>query len=86
MSYAYTTELALESQTLSSVRAWSRQLPYTEHSPADVPLFYDLSGHWHGGAVEESERYNFVMLDGHAVSVSRARSDQLHDILFSIPN
>ncbi len=85
MSYAYTTELALESQTLSSVRAWSRLSPYTEHSPADVPLFYDLSGHWHGGTNSSDERYNFVMLDGHALSVSRARSDQLHDILFSIP-
>ena len=86
MSYAYTTELALQSQTLSSVRAWSRLPPYTEHSPADVPLFYDLSGHWHGGTDLSDERYNFVMLDGHAVSVSRARADQLHDILFSIPN
>ena len=85
MSYAYTTQLALEGQTISSVRAWSHDPPYSEHSPADVPLFYDLVGHWHGGAAMSDERLNFVMLDGHAVSVSRARTDELNNILFSIP-
>lgn len=85
MSYAYTTELALEGQTISGVRAWSHKAPYTEHSPADVPLFCDLFGQWHGGTTSSEERYNFVMLDGHAVNVSRARSDELHDILFTIP-
>ena len=85
MSYAYTTQLALEGQTLSTVRAWSHSPPYSEHSPADVPLFYDLVGHWHGGIARNEERMNFVMLDGHAVTVNRQRANELNDILFSIP-
>ncbi len=85
MSYAYTTNLALEGSTISSIRAWSREAPYSEHSPADVPLFYDLVGHWHGGTAYSEERSNFVMLDGHAVNVSRERTDELNNILFSIP-
>ncbi len=85
MSYAYTTELALQGQTISGVRAWGRSAPYSEQSPADVPLFYDLVGHWHGGIAYGDERLNFVMLDGHAVSVSRERADELHHILFTIP-
>jgi len=85
MSYGYTTQLALEGQTISSVRAWSHSPPYSEHGPADVPLFADLVGHWHGGTSQDEERLNIVMLDGHAVGVNRARADQLNDILFSIP-
>lgn len=85
MSYAYTTQLALDGQTISSVRAWSKQPPYSEHSPADVPLFYDLVGHWHGGTQPNDERLNFVMLDGHAVNVNRERTNELNDILFAIP-
>ncbi|MGI4791248.1 MAG: hypothetical protein ACRYFS_20665 [Janthinobacterium lividum] len=85
MSYAYTTQLALEGQTISSVRAWSHESPYSEHSPADVPLLYDMVGHWHGSTAQSDERLNFVMLDGHAVSVNRARADSLNDILFSVP-
>ncbi len=86
MSYAYTTQLALEGQTISSVRAWSRNPPYSEHNPADIGLFYDLVGHWHGGAKLSEGRLNYVMLDGHAVNVDRTRADQLNNILFSIPS
>lgn len=85
MSYAYTTQLALEGQTISSVRAWSRNPPYSEHNPADIALFSDLVGHWHGGTAQSEERLNFVMLDGHAVNVSRDRANELNDILFSVP-
>lgn len=85
MSYAYTTNLALEGLTITSIRAWSKEAPYSEHSPADVPLFYDLVGRWHGGTAYSEERSNFVMLDGHAVNVNRARADELNNILFSIP-
>ncbi len=85
MSYAYTTELALQGQTISGVRAWSRSEPYSERSPADIPLFYDLVGHWHGGMAYQEGHLNFVMLDGHAVSVNRGRADELHHILFTVP-
>lgn len=86
MSYAYTTLLALDGQTLSSVRAWSRRPPYSEHDAVDIPLLHDHVGHWHGGTERGEERLNEVMLDGHAVSVSRDRADELDRILFTIPN
>jgi len=85
MSYAYTTLLALDGQTVGGVRAWSRQAPYSEHEPVDVPLLYDHVGHWHGGVARSEERLDMVMLDGHAVSVSRDRADELNRILFTIP-
>jgi len=85
MSYAYTTLLALDGQTLSSVRAWSRLPPYSEHSPVDIPLLHDHVGHWHGGTERSEERLNEVMLDGHAISVNRDRADELDRILFTVP-
>ena len=85
MSYAYTTLLALDSQTIGNVRAWSRQPPYTEHDPVDVPLFFDQVGHWHGGTEPSEERLNMVMIDGHAVSVSRSRANELNSTVFTIP-
>ncbi len=85
MSYAYTTSLALEGQTIGGVRAWSLNPPYSEQSPAAIPLLYDQDGHWHGGQEREDERLNIVMVDGHAVNVGRARADELHQILLNVP-
>lgn len=85
MSYAYTTSLALDGQTIGNVRAWSRQPPYTEHDPVDVPLLFDHVGHWHGGTEKSEERMNMVMVDGHAISVTRDRANGLNNTLFSIP-
>jgi len=85
MSYLYVTLLGMEHQTISGVRAWSSRLPYTEHEPASVPLFYDQVGHWHGGSAYQAGRLNMVMVDGHAASVSRARADDPTDIQFTIP-
>lgn len=85
MSYLYTTPLALDNQTLGNVRAWSRLPPYNEHDPVDVPLLSDHVGSWHGGTARSEERLNFVMIDGHAVSVGRDRADKLNRILFTIP-
>lgn len=85
MSYLCTTPLALDHQTISGVRARSRRPPYTEHDPVDVPLFSDHVGHWHGGTTREEERLNFVMVDGHAMNVSRDRADVLDRIQFTVP-
>ena len=85
MSYAYTTLLALDGQTIGGVRAWSRLPPYTEHGPAGIPLLYDHVGHWHGGTERNQERLNYVMVDGHAISMSRDQADQLNSIIFTIP-
>ena len=85
MSYAYVTLLALDHETIGGVRAFSRQAPYTEHDPAEVPLLFDHSGHWHGGEDRQDERQNMVMVDGHAITVGRDRSDKLNRILFTIP-
>lgn len=86
MSYAYKTELGLEGLTISSVRAWNADPPYTEHDQAQIPLFYDFVGSWHGGSATSEERSNFVMLDGHAISANRDRTDQLSNIVFTIPD
>ncbi|BDI30824.1 hypothetical protein CCAX7_28750 [Capsulimonas corticalis] len=85
MSYGYTTLLALDGQTISGVRAWSRKAPYSDHDPVDVPLFADQVGLWHGGMERKEERLNMVMLDGHAISVTRDRADALNNILFTVP-
>ena len=86
MSYIYTTPLALDGQTLGGVRAWSRRPPYNEHDTVDVSLFSDHVGHWHGGTARSEERLNMVMVDGHAISVSRDRADQLQRVQFTIPD
>ena len=85
MSYLYTTPLALDGQTITSVRVWSRLFPYNEHDPVDVPLFSDHVGHWHGDTAWSEERLNFVMLDGHAINVNRDRADDLNSIVFTVP-
>ncbi len=85
MSYAYTTMLAMDAQTLGNVQAWSRLPPYSEHDPVDIPLFFDHVGHWHGGTERSGERLNVVMVDGHAISVNRDQADKLNRILFTIP-
>lgn len=85
MSYAYTTLLALDRQTIGGVVGWSRKPPYSERGPADVPLLFDHVGRWHGGAGRKEGRLNMVMVDGHAISVGRSRADELNRILFTIP-
>lgn len=85
MSYLYVTLLGMDQQTLTSVRAWSQKSPYSEHEPADIPLFYDQVGHWHGGSEYAAGRLNMIMIDGHAISVSRAQADRLNSIVFTIP-
>lgn len=85
MSYAYSTLLAMQGQTLTSTQAWSRTPPYSEHDLTDIPLLADMSGHWHGGASPEDERFNLVMLDGHARTADKARFVQLQLILFRLP-
>ena len=85
MSYAYTTLLALDGQTLGGVRAWSRLPPYNEHETVNIPLFHDHVGHWHGGTARSEERLNEVMVDGHAASVNRDLADQLDRVPFTIP-
>lgn len=85
MSYLYTTLLALDGQTIGGVRAWSRGSPYNEHDSADVPLLMDHVRSWHGGSKRSQERLNMVMIDGHAISVSRDKANDLNSILFTIP-
>ena len=85
MSYLYTTLLVLDRQTIGGVRAWSRRPPYDEHETANIPLLCDHVGHWHGSTERSEGRLNFVMVDGHAISVTRDRADELNRILFTVP-
>jgi len=84
-SYGYTTLLALDHQTISGVRGWSRQAPYSEQDPVDIPLLWDMVGEWHGGSGLIEGRLNMVMVDGHAINVSRNRANVLNQIVFTIP-
>lgn len=86
MSYAYTTLLAVQGQTITGIRAWSRKPPYTEYDPADIPLLSDAVGHWHGGTEPKDERLNLVMLDGHVITVDEERSAKLQRIVFNVPS
>ena len=85
MSYGYTTLLALDGQTIDGVRAWSRKPPYSERDPVNIPLLADAVGSWHGGRTRKEERLNFVMVDGHAISVNREQADEINRILFIVP-
>ncbi len=85
MSYAYSTLLGLQHQTLTGVQAWGQTPPYSEHDYSNIPLLSDLSGHWHGGANREDGRFNMVMLDGHVITVQRDRFVDLQLILFRLP-
>jgi len=85
MSYLYMTLLGMDHQTLTGVRAWSEDSPYSEHEPADIPLFYDQAGRWHGGSAYADGRLNMEMIDGHAISVSRAQANHFDSITFDIP-
>jgi len=86
MSYVYTTLLALDGQTFNGVRAWSDLPPYSERDPVEVPLFSDEVGRWHGGAERSEGRLNMLMVDGHAITVSRDRADKINNVVFTIPN
>lgn len=86
MSYAYTTLLAVQGQTITGVRAWGRKPPYSEHDPADIPLLADAVGHWHGGVEPKDERLNLVMLDGHIITADKERSAKLQRIVFNVPS
>lgn len=85
MSYAYTTLLVLQNQTVTGVRAWSKLPPYSEHDPAEIVVLSDSSGHWHGGDAQKDERRNLVMLDGHVITTSQDRALYLKRIVFDLP-
>lgn len=85
MSYAYTTLLALQNQTITGVRAWSKHAPYSEHDPAQIVMLSDSSGHWHGGQDLKDERRNLAMLDGHIVTANQEKALYLKRIVFDLP-
>lgn len=85
MSYAYTTLLALQDQTITGVQAWSHEPPYSEHDPAEIPMLSDAVGFWHGGMEPADERRNLVMLDGHVIMASQEKALYLKRIVFTIP-
>lgn len=66
MSYYYRTELTLKrKQELTAYE------PSAQHGPAEVNVFFDGHGSWHGGQEPEGRRYNVLWGDGHVKNVAR---------------
>ncbi len=76
-SYYYKTLIPLSHATVSGLVAYDAfnpdAYPCPEYGPSEIPLFWDGSGAWHGEAEEAYRRYNVLMADGHAVSLSGPR-------------
>lgn len=73
MSYYYRTSLALDHKTISGVAGYDAAPPHAEHGPAEINVFCDGRGSWHGHSDDASRRYNVLMADGHAVSLSHEK-------------
>jgi len=65
VSYFYRTEAAF------------RHLgPGLLQSPAEVNIFMDAVGRWHGGRLRGKRRYNILYADGHCKSANQAEYDR----------
>jgi general secretion pathway protein G len=61
-SYGYRTEIAAKKITESQIR-----------KPAEINLFLDLAGQWHGTLYPLAQRYNVLFADGHVKNLDRAQ-------------
>ena len=69
-SYGYHTELAFRQETLSGMAAYDQFPPYAAHGASEINLLSDESGHWHGGYLDQSQRFNVLMGDGHVKTLT----------------
>ena len=69
-SYNYATMLTLEHETTTQLVGYDRNPPYTQHGSAEISILGDASGSWHGGFDAPELRYNVLMGDGHAASLT----------------
>ncbi len=83
-SYDYRTELAFRQVALSNMVAYDNFPPYTEHGPADIDLFIDMSGTWHGGH-DAQERFNVLMGDGHVKTLTDDAMDDTRHLTLDKP-
>ena len=60
-SYGYRTEIAARQITESQI-----------NKPAEINLFLDWVGQWHGTLFPLAQRYNVLFADGHVKNVNRA--------------
>lgn len=83
ISYGYRTELPLRRKSLSTVAAFEKYPPYTEHGPSDINLLCDQSDYWHGPV--GSGRVNMLMIDGHVAGVTYGRAQQAWFLVLDKP-
>ena len=65
-SYYYRTEIAFQHAGENSIQ-----------QPAEVNVYFDGAGKWHGSLFPAVLRYNTAFADGHAKSLTRAQLDML---------
>jgi general secretion pathway protein G len=75
MSYHYHTTLTLTQQTVHGVTARDPENPSLTHGASGIPMLWDASGEWHGGALRSDYRYSIVFCDGHAKSLLRPQAE-----------
>ncbi len=81
-SYGYHTELAFRQETLSNMAAYDPFPPYAQHGASEINILSDESGHWHGGYLDSSERFNVLMGDGHVKTLTyTALSENFNETL-----
>ncbi len=73
LSYYYRTALTLQRQTLSGLTAYEPEEAHAQHGPAEINLLCDGTGFWHGDADTQEERFNTLLADGHAASLTKDR-------------
>ena len=89
-SYYYTTKIVLAHATTSGLTAynmWDVEAEhYPEYGPSEIPLLFDGWGGWHGEEQTPYRRYNVLMADGHAKSLSQPAFGLTEMFSYEVPD
>ncbi len=80
MSYFYNTTLALDQLSIGSLTS-SDPSSQAQQGDSSVRLLSDPVGYWHGGSSYYSERYNYLMVDGHVSNISEAERQKVDALI-----
>lgn len=83
-SYYYNTNFVLHDDPVAGLQAWNRDYPYEERGPAQMIVFYDGTGRWHGGLFSPS-RYASLFVDGHAKVIPREEFLKAFQVVWTKP-
>lgn len=70
-SYYYHTSLVMQDRLVSAPGAYRLTPPFPEVGPAEIIVYYDGTGAWHGGRVLAQGRSAALFADGHAKLLTR---------------